>query len=313
MRRLVRILPVVAVSIAASVVVLAQQPQVFRAGTRSVLVDVAVKDGNRPILGLTAGDFVVTDNGVRQTIDDVSIGAVPVDVTLFLGTMNRTEVRQLAALNEDLRRIGTLLRPDDRVRLLTLENQITDVTGWIRGGEADRMSVRLGGIQSLYDACFIAMMHRPDPDRRHLVIAVSDGVEQGSVLDSTRVRDVARRAEAVLHLVLVTPTQPTLDRLRTSDQGYFFLRTTWFHVMADERGLDNLREAAALTGGDARAVRDGTSIVETFQRAFDDFRQSYLLRYTMRGVDVGGWHDVHVEIPSRRGATIRARKGYFGG
>ena len=54
MRRLGRILPVVAVSIAASVVVLAQQPQVFRAGTRSVLVDVAVKDGNRPILGLTS-------------------------------------------------------------------------------------------------------------------------------------------------------------------------------------------------------------------------------------------------------------------
>jgi len=157
MRRIVRILLVLAVSIGASVVALAQQPQIFRAGTRSVLVDVAVRDGNRPILGLAAGDFVVTDNGVRQTIDEVSVGAVPVDVTLFLGTMNRTEVRQLAALNEDLRRIGGLLRPDDRVRLLTLENQVTDVTGWIRGGEADRMSVRLGGIQSLYDACFSAI------------------------------------------------------------------------------------------------------------------------------------------------------------
>ncbi|HEX5214543.1 MAG TPA: VWA domain-containing protein [Vicinamibacterales bacterium] len=313
MRRRFRIVPVVAVSIAASVVVLAQQPQVFRAGTRAVLVDVAVKDGNKAILGLAAGDFVVTDNGVRQVIDDVSIGGVPVDVTLFLGTMNQAEVRQLAARNEDLRRIGTLLRRDDRVRLLTLENQVTDVTGWIRGDQAGRMTVRLGGIQSLYDACFVAMMHRPDPDRRHLVIAISDGVEQGSVLDSTRVRDVARRAEAVLHLVLVTPTQPLAQRFRTSDEGYATLRTTWFHVLADQRGVANLREAAELTGGDTREVRDGTSIVDTFQRAFDDFRQSYLLRYTMRGVDVGGWHDLRVEIPSRRGATIRARKGYFGG
>ena len=302
------------VTLAVGVSLLASaEAQVFRAGTRAVLVDVAVKDGNRPVAGLTASDFVLTDNGVPQTIDHVSIGAVPVDVTLFLGTMNQTDARQLAALNQDLRRIGALLRPDDRVRLLTLENQVTDATGWIRGGEAGQMSVRLGGIQSLYDACFLAMMHRPDPDRRHLIVAISDGIEQGSVLDSTRVRDIARRAEAVLHLVLVTATQPQLERGRIAEEGYFYLRTTWFHVMADTHGLDRLREAAELTGGESREIRAGTSIVDTFRRAFDDFRQSYLLSYNVRGVEGPGWHELKVEIPSRRGATIRARKGYFGG
>ena len=312
MTGVIRVFAVMTIAVSGSVVAVAQT-QVFRGGTRAVFVDVAVKDGNRPVLGLAAADFIVTDNGVTQAVDEVSMGAVPLDVTLFLGSMNQTEVRQLAALNEDLRRIGKLLRPDDRVRLLTFDNQVSDVTGWIRGDEAVRMSVRLGGIQSLYDACFLAMMHRPDPDRRHLVVAISDGIEMGSVLDSTRVRDVARRAEAVLHLMLVTPTQPTILRGRISEEGYFYLRTTWFHVMPDERGLERLREAAELTGGDVRAARSGASIVETFQRALDDFRQSYLLRYTVRGVDAGGWHDLRVEIPSRRGTTIRARKGYFGG
>jgi len=47
--------------------------QVFRAGTQAVLVDVLVTDRNRPVAGLTTADFELRDNGVRQTIDSVSI------------------------------------------------------------------------------------------------------------------------------------------------------------------------------------------------------------------------------------------------
>jgi len=36
--------------------------------------------------------------------------------------------------------------------------------------------------------------------------------------------------------------------------------------------------------------------VAAFRTIFGDFRQSYLLRYTLRGVPRKGWHDISVSV-----------------
>ena len=53
-------------------------------------------------------------------------------------------------------------------------------------------------------------------------------------------------------------------------------------------------------------------VLNAFRRIFDDFRQSYVLRYTPKGVERRGWHAIEVQVPSIRDATIRARRGYYG-
>ena len=63
-----------------------QQPQVFRGGTDVVAIDVTVQDGKRPVAGLTAADFDVRDNGVRQTITEVTYARVPIDLRLVFDT-----------------------------------------------------------------------------------------------------------------------------------------------------------------------------------------------------------------------------------
>ena len=60
-----------------------QQPT-FRARTDLVSVPVAVMSGREPVTGLTATDFELTDNGVRQTVEAVSSDEVAIDVTLLL-------------------------------------------------------------------------------------------------------------------------------------------------------------------------------------------------------------------------------------
>ena len=59
---------------------------VFRARTDSVAISASVKRGNDPVAGLTARDFMLTDNGVPQAIEAVTIESVPLDVTLFMDT-----------------------------------------------------------------------------------------------------------------------------------------------------------------------------------------------------------------------------------
>ena len=57
-------------------------------------------------------------------------------------------------------------------------------------------------------------------------------------------------------------------------------------------------------------VRFG-EISSAFLRAIDDFRASYVLRFTPEAVPAPGWHELGVRV-TRPGTryTVRARKGY---
>ena len=50
----------------------APPPPTFTVGVEGVYVDVFVTDGSRPVAGLTASDFALKDNGVRQPVELVS-------------------------------------------------------------------------------------------------------------------------------------------------------------------------------------------------------------------------------------------------
>ena len=51
-----------------SAVAVGAQTPVFRSGVSVVRVDVLATDGGRPLEGLTAADFELTDNGVPQDV-----------------------------------------------------------------------------------------------------------------------------------------------------------------------------------------------------------------------------------------------------
>ena len=59
----------------------AQDPApVFRASADVVSVEASVRRDRRPVVGLTAADFTLLDNGVQQQITDVSYEKLPIDV-----------------------------------------------------------------------------------------------------------------------------------------------------------------------------------------------------------------------------------------
>lgn len=282
-----------------------QQRPTFLARTDVVSVDVSVRNGDAPVTGLSAADFRLTDNGVVQVVDAVAIEAVPIDVTLFHDTSPSLAGR-IDALKNDVRAISAILRPTDRFRLLTFDLQISDVFGWQPAGQPLNLSaVKVGRISSVYDAIFVALMHRPDVDRRHLIVALTDCDDGGSVVGSAAIEEVARRAEGVLHIVKI-PARPA---------GNPNAPLSAVSILADARGEARLESAAIRTGGQLHspllAIR--ADAVKTFKRVFDDYRQSYVLRYTPTGVPRDGWHEIRVEVPRHPRATVRARKGYFAG
>ena len=303
MTRRSALLVVIAAAIAASAGrTLAQQP-VFRGGAVTVSVPAVVKRGNRVVANLTAADFRLTDNRVEQKIEAVALESVPVDVTLFLDTSGST-AGKLDDMKRDVQGIIRMLRPGDRFRLLTIADSVDEPVPWVTAGTAVNLSfTAVGGISLVHDALVLALLHRSEADRRHLIVGMTDSRDCGSVVSSAQLRELASRSEAVMHIV---------NQSGSGGSDSYRVRTCSPRARID--GPNIIADAALRTGGtfleDASSFF-GSPVLRAFRTIFDEFRQSYVLRYSPSGVPRGGWHAIAVEVPSQRGVTVRARQGYF--
>lgn len=126
-------------------------------------------------------------------------------------------------------------------------------------------------------------------------MAFTDGKDTSSVASSITVNQVARRANAVLHLVIGGPE-------RSPDKS-----------LSPEMRL--LKEAAEVTSGELHEPGRFTSAVEALSEVFTWFRQSYVLRYRPNGVSLTGWHVLAVRLtdPIKADFTVTARRGYLVG
>jgi VWFA-related protein len=274
---------------------------VFRATTESVAISASVKRGNAPVANLTAADFRLTDNGVAQAIEAVTIESVPLDVTLFMDTSGST-AGALDRMKRNVISIAGMLRPDDQFRLLTIGLSVDTPVPWQRAGNRLTLDMKaVPGISLVYDALFVALTHAPAPGRRHLIVAMTDGEDCGSLLDGARVLDASGRSEAVLHWIYV------------SSGGDFDPNAVAAWCTPGDAGeVDFVGESASRTGGDRHRSRFGDPAVRTFAQILDEFRQSYVLRYSPQGVKSAGWHAVTVQVPAQPALTVKFRSGYFG-
>ena len=211
----------------------------FRARTEVVTVDVLVKAGNVPVTGLTASDFELRDNGVVQQIDAVSADAVPVDLTLVLDVSGSTR-SLIESFKADVRQIARLLRPQDQVRLLAFAGTTVQVFSF-QPGDADLPLENLeagGGLTALDDALTLALAWVPEPRRRHLVAAFTDGGENASLVNRAALVAAATRAPGLLHVVLPRPMSAAYSP--SAGVVYLDFRT---------EKQDTLLAAAEATGG----------------------------------------------------------------
>jgi VWFA-related protein len=280
-----------------------QQPPAFRSRTATVSVAVSVKRGNTIVSNLTAKDFHLTDNGVAQSVDAVAIESLPIDVSLFLDTSGSTSGK-LDEMKRDVQAIVKLLRPGDRFRLMTIGDAVYEAVPWVEAGTAITVDIQpVGGISVIHDALMLAMLHPTEVGRRHLVVGMTDRQDCGSVIPSALLLELAGRSESVIHLV---------DYHGGGGQARYRVRGCTPN--AHGNGVSVVNEAARRTGGELREQGwffRASSLVRAFESIFNDFRQSYVLRYSPTGVSTRGWHAIAVTVPARKDLTIRARQGYY--
>ena len=273
---------------ASAALAVAPAPQVFRATTEVVLVDVLVREGSRPVRNLTAADFIVYDAGAPQPIDQASVEQLPIDLTLLLDTSGSTK-----AVAEQFRRgagrVAAMLGPDDRVRLMAFATEVAELSPLLRALPAPGATIQPpSGGTSLYDALLLTMARRTDPARRHVIVTFTDGEDTTSVSQPVDVTSGARMSESVVHLVVPA------EALGSGGTVPSRLRA--------------VNDAVEMAGGSIAPLSGDA--VDALKRIFEDLRQSYLLRYTPTWKALPGWHSLSVRVTTP-GVTIRARRGYY--
>jgi len=288
----------------------ANAQQTFRSGVEAVRVDVLVMDGNRPVGGLTAPDFELRDSGVVQPIESVAIEDVPLNVMLALDTSESVDGAPLQDLKQAALAVVRLLRPDDRAALITFNDYVTLRAGWTAESRQLELAIsqtKAAGATALHDAAYSSLTLRHTRPGRTLALLFSDGDDTASWLPGDTVLDIARRNEVVVYAV-----EKRRDSWRPGYRVDFHSGLQTGVANVDRKALDErfLIALAEETGGQyLRAARSG-SLRETFVKIINEFRTRYLLTYTPRVVDAGGWHPLEVKLKGRKG-TVTARRGYL--
>lgn len=281
----------------AATLVAQEQVPLFRSRVELVRVEVAVTGAGGPVQGLTAQNFELYDNGVRQSLERVLYEPVPLEATLVLDGSGSVAGETLAALTAAAKQFLAGLTTGDRAALVTFSHAVRLRQGLAPpGGVASLLAsfTPSGGSTALHDALFAALSLREKNDNRAAIVVFSDGLDNASWLSIEDVVEAARRTDAIVYVVAAGTggVDRRVPLQRSPGQRLFHLVT----------------EA---TGGRLWTTSSPRELSRAFLSTLSDLRSRYVLAYRPDGVPPSGWHTLEVRLKGAKG-EVTARRGYFG-
>ena len=318
---------------------------VFRSGVKLVLVDVSVTgDNDQPLADLTPGDFELTEDGLAQTVEQVTL--VRLDGTPR-GNGEALEIRSqdhaIAEAGRDDVRLFAVFMDDYHLgrypqEMLPLRKGLTDFLGAMMG-PLDLVTVMnpitpLSGLEWTRDKAKLVRAIRTYEGRNDNFIGRSALEEsQGLSRNIFRVRSqvvITALQALVMHLSGLREGRKTLlvvsqgiplmfdvslepefqALLREANRGNVIIHTL------DPRGLgqgtlvhNTLYRLASETGG--HAIVNTNDLSKGLEKVVRDASHHYLIGYApTRELNDGKFHKIAVKV-KRKGARTVARRGYW--
>jgi Ca-activated chloride channel homolog len=282
-------------------------PAQFRASVDVVRIEALALERGRPIGGITAADFHVTDNGATQAITVRPLGTEGVDVVVALDTSGSVEGERLEHLQAGTRALVAQLTARDRATLVVFNHALlldpADAVPGILGARIGALTAQ--GRTSLVDAVTTALVWSAGRERPTLAIVFSDGLDTASWTRLDQALTLAKSTDVVVDAV-VAGEMVSLARLAPALADAQVGLPGRQQPTASERFL---HELTGLTGGRVRDGDAGDRLAGAFREALEHFRARYEITYTPTGTQPG-WHEIDVKVVGRRGTSVQARKGY---
>ena len=274
----------------------------FKADSTLVLIPVSVTDqSNRFVLGLHKTDFQILEDGVPQSIMNVSGEDTPLSIGVLYdrsGSMGGKLQTERQAASQFLK---TMYAPDEAF-LVTFADQADLAQGFTtRPEELDLKLAFLqpGGLTALLDAVHLGIREmKQAKNPRKALLVVSDGGDNHSRYTAKEIQELVREADVQIFAMGVF--EPTLTLGMSTEEV---------------SGPRLLAEIAEQTGGRAFSATDANDLPGVAARIGIELRNQYVLAYQPTNHERDGkYRKVEVRITPQAGLPpLKAhwRLGYY--
>lgn len=300
---------------------------VISVDTTEVLLPVTVRDRTGLLVtDLTKKDFRVFEDGVLQTLSDLRLRQVPVDVVLMIDASS-SAAKNLDDFRLAAEKFAEQLDANDRVSLIQFDDRVALLQDWTRSKvQLHRALNRIqpGMFTRFNDAVLLAARDQvPRPASRHAVIVLTDGIDSGRgssfeaalraslqsqtaiyVVSNTRIERAAKEKE-LASLLATTDSNQKFNQIHIDD-----LRLGIEVLDASEQKLEQLTMA---TGGRLYKPKSFADLEKVYAEVADELRHQYALYYSPLDTRKdGSFRRVRVET-SNPAHQVTSRIGYFSG
>jgi Ca-activated chloride channel homolog len=262
-----------------------------------LLASVLDEDG-RPALGLTADQFEVYEEGVRQKIELLEPETQqPLDLALMIDS-SLSEVKELEFEGDAASRfIQKLVRPSDRLAVFEFADTVTQLAPFssnVASLQGALKRIVPGDGTALYDAVYLGAqgLAKNPAGRRRVIVLVTDAGETTSRADFETARRSALRADALLYTIVI--------RAVKTESG----RNT-----AGEHALETIAES---TGGAIYFPDTLAQLDDMFSRIDRELRTQYRIAYYPDPRPPAGTYR-SLEVRVKCECKVRSRKAYYSG
>lgn len=266
-----------------------------------VIVNLIVTDSKGQYAhGLAEKDFTILEDDRTQPINTFFAEEAPFAAAILIDTSGSMDykfglARAAAASFVDH------IRDNDQVAVYGFNNEIRlfqdfsdlrDISEYIWDAKAENTT-------RLYDCLFEALNAlEKRPEKRKAILVISDGWDSNSAKASF---------DSVMKKALSAGV--TIYSVDLIDDSTRMGSSSW--VVELRRGMAELREFAAQTGGRYIHSPQGDKLEEEFTNVVDELRNQYTITYyPTNSKRDGRWRRLGVGL-SRQGLTTRTRKGYW--
>lgn len=309
----------------------AQDPdEIIRTETRLVQLNIGVVDKQgRAVTSLTKNDFVVYEDGVKQSIQLFEPVDAPFSLVLMLD-MSGSTINFRAQLKLASQRFLDALAPDDRVSVIQFNKNAKTLTGFTIDRQKTAYAIDIAegaGETHFYEALKYALreLEKEGPKRRKAIVVLTDGLDthlrnaDRSILskaqtDEEALATIKPHESADLNSVLASADRQGVTiyplALPSGDPKRLPIPTpNIIGIYAAARA--RLQSLADRTGGRLNEINRLQYMAQLYREVAANLRTLYTVGYQPQGDRPRGrWHEIKVEV-ANSDLTARTKPGYF--
>ena len=274
------------------------------------------KRGGLRVLDLEADDFAVFDQGVRQEIVTFERGNLPLAAMLLVDGSLSMQGERLENARRGVHAFARGLQPLDEANVLVFTDAIVHTQKLHPETSPEQLlqGLQASGGTSINDHLYLAMQHLETRLGRRVVVLLSDGRDNHSLLRAREVLEVARESQAMVYWLLLQGRERKYrpgTALRKQVGKREHPTSAWRTRRQAITELDGLQRLVEESGGRILPISSDNHIQPAFEELLAELREQYALGFypTQRNAD-GSWRVVKVEV-SKENLTVRHREGYY--